>query len=126
MSRKTGEEGGGFVVNCLVGVVGRAVAGGQAVGFLGVLLGASLVAAGQREAGKLQVGVGALQDVAAALGDEQRLLGQPLGLVRRAGGGAEPRQVDEDVGFEPDGADAASAATRCGAIGTTTRAAGRF
>ena len=45
------------------------------------------------------MGVRALQDVFAPLGDDPRLLGQPLGLVRRARGGAEPRQVDEDVGF---------------------------
>ena len=64
-----------------------------------MLQGGGFVAAGEGELGEFQVGVRALQDVAAALGDEQRLLGQPLGLVRRAGGGAQPRQVNEDVGF---------------------------
>ena len=82
------------------------------MGFFGVLAGGGLVAAGQREAGEFQVGVRALQDVAAALGDAPRLLGQPLALVRRARGGAEPRQVNEDVGFELHQVDAAAALER--------------
>ena len=80
------DEVAGFVVGGSVRVIGRAVAGGQAVGFGGVLASGELVASGQREAGEFQVGVRALQDVAAALGDAPRLLGQPLRLVRRARG----------------------------------------
>src|SRR6185295_8213597 len=89
LRRQAGEQGGGFVVCGVVSVIRRAVAGGQAVGFLGVMASSVTVAAGQREAGKVEVGVGTLEDVAAAFGDEQRFLGQPLGFVRGAGGGSE-------------------------------------
>jgi hypothetical protein len=47
--------------------------------------------------------------IAAVLGDQERLLGEPLGLVRRAGRGAEPRQVNDDVGLELNEVDAAAA-----------------
>ena len=40
------------------------------MGFLGVLAGGALVAAGQRQAGELDVDVCALKDIAAVLGDE--------------------------------------------------------
>ena len=94
---QVGKQSAGFVVGGLVGVIGWAVAGGQAVGLFGVFLGGRLVAPGQREPSEFQVGVRALQDVFAPLGDDPRLVGQPLGLVRRARGGPEPRQVDEDL-----------------------------
>jgi len=101
-----------LVVGSLVGVIGRAVAGGEAEGFLGMPPGGGLVAAGEGELGEFQVGIRALQRVAAALGDEQRLLGQPPGLLRRARGGAQPRQVNEDVGFVLSVVDAAAAFQR--------------
>ncbi len=56
--------------------------------------------------------VRALQDVFAPLGDDPRLVSQPLRIVRRACGGAEPRQVDEDVGFLFHRVDAAAAFQR--------------
>jgi len=91
-----------FVVGGFVGVIGRPVAGGEAAGLCGVIANRRLVAAGERALGELEVGIPALQDVAAPLGDDERLLGQPLRLVRRAGGGAQPCQVDEYVGFGLD------------------------
>ena len=103
------QQGAGFDVGGFVGVIGRAVAGGEAAGFGGVIASGGLVAAGEGELGELEVGVRALQDVAAALGDDDRLFGQPLGLVRRAGGGAQPCEVNENVGFEVDDSDSAAA-----------------
>jgi hypothetical protein len=57
---------GGFV-----GVIGRAVAGGEAAGFLRTVGRSGYVVAGEDELGEFQVGVRALQDVTVALGDDQ-------------------------------------------------------
>ena len=106
------QQGSSFVVGGFVGVIGRAVACGETAGFLRVLERSGFVAAGEGEFGEFKVGVRALQDVAAALGEDQRLLGQPRSLFRRAGGGAQPRQVNEDVGFDLHQVDAAAAFQR--------------
>ena len=106
------EQRGGFVVGGFVGVIGRAVAGGEVFGLLRVLAGERLVATGHGKFGEFEVGIGALQDVAAALGDHPRLFGESLGFVRGAGCGAQSRKVDEDVGSFRYRVDAAAAFQR--------------
>jgi len=69
------------------------------VGFGGMVACGGWVVAGLGQLRQHQMGVSPLQDVAAAVGDRQRLGSQPLGLVRRPRRHAQPGQVDEDVGF---------------------------
>ena len=56
-----------------------------AAGFGGVMARGGLVVAGEREFGELEVGIGALQDVAAALRDDESLFSQLLCFIRMAG-----------------------------------------
>ena len=102
----------GFVIGSFVSVIGRAVAGGERAGLLGVVARSSQFIAGHGEAGEFQMGVSALQHVTAALGDQPRLFGQTLGFFALADGGAEPRQVNQDVSFVFHRVDAAAAFQR--------------
>ena len=83
------EHGAGFVVGDFVGVVGRAVAVGKLLSPRGAVLGDVLLATSQRELSQFKMGVGALEDIAAALGDEEGLIGELLGFFGLVGGGVE-------------------------------------
>lgn len=69
-------------------------------------------AAGQGQLGQLQVGIRRLQHIATALGNGQRLSGQALRLGVITLVAAQPRQVDQDVGFKFNQIDVATAGQR--------------